>query len=420
VAHLLTNVVVFATFTIAGCSLDAGAVPPGGGGGPDSSVDSATGDVSLDAVPDGMDSAPPDTTPRDTAPPPDAPPGCASWMPRHFDACAIGAPAPGVTIEGTYDTDTGMLDDGAGMTSLPGIVIDQDGTPARLLSVESFTISSGSILRVVGSMPLIVASWSGIEIAGEINVSSRRGGFGRGAGSSSGDCDAATSGAGGNGGTGGGGGGGFGGRGGNGGQGDANGGARAGGMGGAAVGEAPEIVRGGCHGADSGLGDAGDMAAGGPGGGAVQLSARDRIVVSGIIDAGGGGAAGGTRPSASGGGGGGSGGYIGLDAPAVAVTGTLAANGGGGGGGAAFAEGGGNGGSGRANDSPASGGAGAAGVGTGGGPGGAGGARDGGDVSGILDGGGGGGGGGVGFVLVFSAMFDGAGGTISPAAAVSP
>jgi hypothetical protein len=398
---------IISVLILPSCSVDSNAIAPGGGA--DGAIDALPSDSSTLDTSRPMDGASDTTPPTDTSTPdadlPDAPPTCASWMPRHFDACAIPAPTGALAVsDGVYDTDTGTLTDGESTSTPPSVTITQgDGTAARVISVDGFTVTTS--LRAVGSMPLIVASWSTITIEGDIDVTSRRGGFGIGAGGNDGACTVATSGGGGGGGTGGGGGGGFGGRGGDGGDGDSNTGPVSGGNGGAPLGSTPTDVRGGCTGADAGPGTMGDIPAGGPGGGAIQLTAREQIDVAGRINAGGGGGQRGETPSASGGGGGGSGGYIGLDAPVVNVSGVLAANGGGGGGGAAFAEPGNNGGNGRWNANAAPGGAGAPGVGSSGGQGGANTNADGSGVGGIPSGGGGGGGGGVGFILVFSRGF---------------
>ena len=69
---------------------------------------------------------------------------------------------------------------------------------------------------------------------------------------------------------------------------------------------------------------------GGSGGGAVQLTALNRIVISGDIHAGGGGGGGGTSSCQDGAGGGAGGGIL-IEAPLVEITGALAAHGGGGG-----------------------------------------------------------------------------------------
>ncbi len=83
----------------------------------------------------------------------------------------------------------------------------------------------------------------------------------------------------------------------------------------------------------------------GRGGGAIQLSARTQVAVSGTIDVGGGGGGGGVDclvpPNWLAGHGGGGGGTIVLQAPRIANTGRLSANGGGGGaGGGALGDGG--------------------------------------------------------------------------------
>jgi hypothetical protein len=91
-----------------------------------------------------------------------------------------------------------------------------------------------------------------------------------------------------------------------------------------------------CRGADR-------IGYGGNGGGAVQLSAgeRIRVGVTGLVDASGGGGQGGTERFASaGGGGGGSGGAILLEAPTVELAGVVGANGGAGGQGGVNAGGG--------------------------------------------------------------------------------
>ncbi|MFN0250324.1 MAG: hypothetical protein ACKV2T_25825 [Kofleriaceae bacterium] len=104
-------------------------------------------------------------------------------------------------------------------------------------------------------------------------------------------------------------------------------------------------------------GEASGGSAGG-GGGALQISARESIQVTGTINAGGGGGGGGvSAESLAGGGGGGSGGAILLEALTVVVNGKLYANGGGGGGAGGETRAGSTGGNGGYNDlSPAYGG----------------------------------------------------------------
>jgi len=367
-------------------------------------------------VPD--DGVAPDTAPVDTGVP-----GCAMWTPQHFDACAIPAPGGSITIgaDGSYDTTTGVLMVG-GMVSTPAsIVIDQGGLPGRVISVEDFSVSMGGTLRVVGEMPLIVASRGSIDIQGDLDASSTRVGA-AGAGANPSACFDAMAGGSGLAGSGGGGGGGFHGNGGDGGRGNGNmldGPEHPGGPGGGST-ASPSAVRAGCNGADSGFGMSPAVAPGGAGGGAVQLTARGSITVGGRILAGGAGGTGGLSSLATGGGGGGSGGFIGLDAPTVTVTGTLAANGGGGGEGSNRSTTGGDGQDGRADDMRATGGAGVGAQSTDGGDGGAGTMHDGASVTDVDNGGGGGGGGGTGFVLIWSESWVETGALISPPAIVDP
>jgi hypothetical protein len=77
-------------------------------------------------------------------------------------------------------------------------------------------------------------------------------------------------------------------------------------------------------------------ASGGAGGGALQLTARKRITIDGVVSVGGGGGRGGCDGATSGGGGGGgAGGSLLIEAPTVAGAGLVNAGGGGGGGGGA-------------------------------------------------------------------------------------
>lgn len=277
---------------------------------------------------------------------------CTTWIPRHFDACAIPPPSQPLDLTGdwTFDTDTGMLTPSVGVAIMPaGTKITQaGGIDAYVVSLEGLAIEANGTLRVIGSMPLIVASWQQIQIAGSIDAGSTPAQPGAGANPAS-ECDLAlvTSAQPGQiavstGGSGGGGGGAFGGRGGHGGIGD-NPQGPLGGAGGA-VRAAPTIVIGGCSGAPSGQagpGDTGDPTAvsvAGIGGGALQLTARVSITITGRVLASGGGGGGAPAGSAAGGGGGGGGGFLGFDAPAIGWNGaTIAANGGGGGSSGPFA-----------------------------------------------------------------------------------
>jgi len=343
--------------------------------------------------------------------------GCAEWSARHFDPCALPHPSSGLDLQtaGTYlyDTDTGVLTDPLGGTQNPPSVLlaQSSGPDARVLSIADLTVGEQAALRVVGSAPLIVASWSTIDVLGSIDASSRSD-ESRGAGSNPEACqshapsdggDSIFSGGGGGGGAGFGSGGGLGG----------NGGIVAGGAGGVGV-ALPAGVRGGCAGASGGAGRTygGD---GGNGGGVVYLVARREIAVHGVVLANGSGGHRGDRAifgsglghdenssGGGGGGGGGSGGMVGLEAPTVVLgpSAIVTANGGGAGEGGDVDNGGAPGSDGLAAVQEAPGGAGFA---LQGGDGGAGGFDlDPSGTNGVLAilGGGGGGGGGVGFVVL--------------------
>jgi len=257
---------------------------------------------------------------------------CSIFSARHFDACMIAAPGGDLMLDQsgtyTYDTDTAMLAPPSGPATMPPAEITPSG---RLISVHSLTVAAGTTLRVVGTRPLLVASWSTISVSGSIDASSNVNGAGAGANPPECSTHAAGAGTGDTGGGGGGGGGGFHGAGGAGGIGSS-------GVGLAGTGGTPVAVpplSGGCKGGSGGTGDV-PGGVGGNGGGAIQLTAKDSITVGGTIHAGGAGGEPGmviTAQGDSGGGGGGSGGMIGLEAPSITLllTSTLAANGGGGG-----------------------------------------------------------------------------------------
>ena len=254
---------------------------------------------------------------------------CKTWEPVHFAPCDVASPGEELVLQRSqyrYDTDLGELDDGQVQIAHVNEIISSEYGEIMLISVQSFHIAPNAELRVVGSRPLLIASWDRIEIAGGLDVSSSPSDMGAG---SRDDCsgapgDPATRG------SGGGGGGGFGGVGGAGGQGDN--GDIAGGDGGARI-DPPLFPRGGCAGGSSGRNAGNPARAGGPGGGAVQLTARNHITISGWINAGGAGGMGGVLEG--GGSGGGAGGMIGLHAPEIQLQrrAILSANGGGGGGG---------------------------------------------------------------------------------------
>jgi hypothetical protein len=246
--------------------------------------------------------------------------------PRHVEPCDAlpgGAWVIG-TAFGLYDTDNGNYVNGDDPQSY-------DIAGVRVVSVSAFEIEGNAALRVMGSRPLVILSWTTIEINGTLNASSERNGnfVVLGAGANPGSAACVTAGNGENSSdSGGGGGGAFGADGGEGGDGKGGDTDNEGGAGGDAVPE-PTTVRGGCPGGNGGTGQSRGL--GGPGGGAVQLISKGALTINGRIHAGG--AAGDGGHGDGGGGGGGSGGYIGIDAPNVSLGGNsiLAANGGGGG-----------------------------------------------------------------------------------------
>ena len=298
---------------LVGCSFKPGAstsdgAPPGDG----SLVDTRIVDI------DGMiEDAPPVT--------------CADFVPRanpqHVEPCDVlpGGAWSVSSFLGVYNTDDGAYAGGDDPTSF-------EVGDYRVVSVSAFTVSPNATLRLIGSRPLVILAWDRIEVAGVIDVSSiRSGGFGivDGAGANPDGDACVAAGAGENSqDSGGGGGGGFGGDGGQGGAGKGGNPNHEAGDAGPAVG-VPTVVRGGCPGGAGGSG--GSRGFGGSGGGALQLTAKSSITITGRITAGGAGGDGGHGDG--GGGGGGSGGYIGLDAPQVQLgtSSILAANGGGGG-----------------------------------------------------------------------------------------
>jgi hypothetical protein len=301
----------------------------------------------------------------------------------------------------------------------------------RILWTSSFNIASAARLRVIGDMPLVIASKSTIDIDGALSVASlfpsdtlvaregagteplacattpaapgescSHGGAGGGGGAFSGD----------------------GGKGGNAAVGrDCAGAAGTGSVGGTGGGLAaiPAILRGGCAGGRGGEGDGTDkFGIGGPGGGAVHLTAVTTLRVTGRIHAGGAGGRKATGNRAAGGGGG-SGGMIGLEAATIELTGgVISANGGGGGGG-------GNGAGALDGDDALPTGAQAEGgdpenQGTKGGDGGWVDDANGASVPGQAERGGGGGGGGAGYILTYQDSTPTLGATISPLAIAVP
>jgi hypothetical protein len=315
----------------------------------------------------------------------------------------------------TFDTDTGTLvrDETQTDVAVTTVVMTTPVGPIRAIVADSVVMDDTVSMQAFGSLPFAIVATTSITIDNNARlrvIAGSRANCPNGAGAGQAKAGGGAGGAGG----------GFGGVGGAGGPGDADGGASSsGGMGGAAV-PRPLGPLGGCEGGKGGDSDINFGGLGGVGGGAILLSAGQRIEISpGVeINAGGGGGGGGAQQGATfgdaGGGGGGSGGMIVLEAPAVACAGILAANGGGGGEGSGGSMFGMLGQSGSGSSTRAPGGSGLAQTGS---DGGSGGARDdttGASVSTLQNGGGGGGGGAAGFVQLVGVTIDLENAVISP------
>jgi len=250
--------------------------------------------------------------------------GCAGWTfaPSNV-ACIDPIGTWDLTTSTSYNTDTGMVSTGAAPVS--SLVSQTGGGNVRVVSVTSFSVGSGTSLRITGSLPLIVLVHGDATVVGMIDSSADfevpgPGGNANECGTQLGNGESGLVG----GTTGGGGGGasfGGGGRpGGNGGAGAAGG----GNSGNVATSFTLAPLRGGCRGGSGGNGTA-PAGVGGAGGGAIEIAARDQIIVTGMVHGGGGGGRGATGGGV-GGGGGGSGGAVLLEAPGVSVMGSLCAN----------------------------------------------------------------------------------------------
>ena len=334
----------------------------------------------------------------------------------NFDPCVVRDTNGDSTLDqvATFDSDTGMFKDPPGFM-LPGFddseLIDLGGGPrVRVIRRGDMYIPATGVLNVTGSTPLLFVVHT-MRIEGVIDLNA--------ANNSPFTSCTATVGTTVNYAGGGGGGGGFAAMGGAGGQGGTAAMSSGRAIGGAVLaGFSP--LRGSCAGRKGGGANGGTPGVGGAAGGAIQITARDSITLSGSIRANGGGGGGGVATASplctpsgicgAGGGGGGAGGLIFLEGPMVTIgsSARVCANGGGGGGGAGtmggtagIAAGGG---LLCANASPMGG------NGNGGGAGGAGGSvasapgANGGDGNGASDSSGGGGGGGVGRIGVHATM----------------
>jgi len=225
-----------------------------------------------------------------------------------LQVCPDPAPTSQLAITQSQEIDTGTE---------PSCVRMMSGGTEVCVIVHA-SIDLGAPVRVLGPRPLVLASMSSITIKNLLDVSSVLG-KPPGAGADPTSCLAGATPTGSEGGHGGS----FGGVGGKGGN---------GGLPGPAPVQITEI-RGGCAGGRGGGSVLQQQP--GPGGGAVYLIAKDRIVVEGVINASGAGgdAGSGCNGNGCGGAGGGAGGLIGLDAPMIMGAGIIFANGGGGAGG---------------------------------------------------------------------------------------
>jgi hypothetical protein len=261
------------------------------------------------------------------------------YAPANFEPGAI-APTlvlpdggvPGAITLGcaaTYNSTDGGITWCASQPLPAATVVTQPGGPdAVVLAMTGLTVSSGGSLTVTGSLPVILAVWGDATVAGTVSAASAIGGN-SGAGQGAFSCNAQAGVPDTNTG-GGGGGGGFGSRGEDGGTGSPTG---RGGRGGGAFGNLIiEPLVGGCPGGAGGKSSTNAGSAGGPGGGAVQISAAGTLTVQGTVTASGAGGSGGLSLSsnANGGGGGGSGGGVLLEGWHISIPNTarLTANGG--------------------------------------------------------------------------------------------
>jgi hypothetical protein len=289
-------------FLLAACGDDRGPVGPGTDAGArdaavtaddGGSTDSATADG---AVPDAGVDAAFDAGPM---PPPFVVSNEGDFGPLRETGLVLGPPS------GTFDTDGDCVAEGS-LGECEAVVLPRDRVDACVCRADEIVIGD---LRVTGSRALVLLAWRSIEIEGRLDA----GGIGRTRGpgafaSYETEASGSAGGAGGSFGT------------------------EGAGSALAAYGaDALVPLNGGMDG-ESACGPA----LGGGGGGSIQLSAGELVLVTGEINAGGGGGTGGgVGDSCNGGRGGGSGGAILIEAPRVEMRGALAANGGAGGSGGA-------------------------------------------------------------------------------------
>jgi hypothetical protein len=233
-----------------------------------------------------------------------------AYAPSNFDPCELPAPAS-LDIDGTLTINSDT-------TTLPHAIVTQpDGTQITVVSVSSLRLDSDDILTTAGTRGVVLAISGDVTVAGRIDAQSGANNATHCAGASGAPGAASMF-------TNAGGGGGAGGAaaaaGGAGGAGNAIG-AGAGATSGTGRTATLSPLVGGCAGGAGGPnGGIGAPMPGGSGGGAIQLSVRDKLTVAGVIAAVG---MGGTlTPIRSGGGGGGSGGGVLLEAALVEIQST--------------------------------------------------------------------------------------------------
>lgn len=339
---------------------------------------------------------------------PDGPVTCNTLPASQTDPCMLPAgTGVDITANSTFDTDAGVLTLDSDGSTIPVVVKNVTGPagPLELIVATTLKIEPGATLRAKGTVAFGSIAFGSIDIGGIIDVSSNATSLGAGeptpystndvacgahSGGRSPTDDA----------SGGGGGGGAQGAGGVGGSSPST----TGGVAGTAVTPIPLGPVAGCHGNRNG--NVITMTVfGGEGGGAVYLAGTSIIVAAGGgVNAGGQGGEPNMLGTDSLAGGGGAGGTIMLEASAITIAGTLAANGGGGGQGAIGAGSASPGTDGQLSGSAAPGGAG--GTGALGGAGGAGATLVGGAGTTTATGnsGGAGGGGGAGFIIIHGTL----------------
>ena len=244
-----------------------------------------------------------------------APPAGDGGAPPDFD----------LTASCSIDGESGALS-GCGV-SQSVVVFGKEttsGGSVGVLYVHDLTVESAATFSVTGNLPLVIVATDQVNVFGKVSVAATAGVGVAGGGQTNGLTGVGSGNGAGLTATGKGpGGGSFCGAGGAGGNGENDAGTGGGAAAGATYGTAilVPLIAG-----SSGAGNSNaNSYVGGAGGGAIQISAKNAITVSGAVLAGGGG--GGPSANTSGG----SGGAILLEAPSVTVSGVLEANGGGGG-----------------------------------------------------------------------------------------